>query len=611
MGPRRSWTRTLRVVVGVAVAAAVVAGTAHADDGDFAVAYQVNAAHSGFQVDSLLAPPFVRRWHVDLPGTVSYPLIADGMVFVTASGIETTLYALDQRTGRTIWAETLPFYRRGASPAYDSGRVFVAAGNTTDAQGEHTQVQAYAADSGALEWTVSRNGGGISPPPTAANGVVYLSEGVGLVFAFDAATGASVAAAPGVKGGDSSPAVSDSGVFGAYACNQAYRFTLVSLFPVWYHPADCSGGGGKTPVYADGRLFTRDLGGNLVLDGATGAFLRTYTPPNTTALPPAADAERIFTLTHDMFGAQGNRTLTAQTVDAGLTLWTFVGDGGLDTAPIVISTGSDEFVVEGSRTGMLYALDAQDGTVVWSTNVGAAIREPDEFNVPWPGLAAGQGLLVVPAANTLSAYGHDVTAPVLTVPATLTPRATSTAGATVTFDVTATDPDDTASTTCVPVSGTTFPIGATTVGCTAVDGSGNTTTADFLVVVSGQNADCDLTHYAATKGSLVLKNGNLSGCYLASTSLTTANAQNTNLGSAYLRAADLRSAVLSQANLENADLTQADLTAAKLGGADLTGARMTQAILTGVTWNQTTCPDGTNSNADGGTCLANLALPAR
>jgi hypothetical protein len=60
--------------------------------------------------------------------------------------------------------------------------------------------------------------------------------------------------------------------------------------------------------------------------------------------------------------------------------------------------------------------------------------------------------------------------------------------------------------------------------------------------------------------------------------------------------ADLRDAKLNGANLEGADLTQANL-----GGASLTGAH-----LKNVKWFNTTCPDGTNSDNHGSTCLGHL-----
>lgn len=64
--------------------------------------------------------------------------------------------------------------------------------------------------------------------------------------------------------------------------------------------------------------------------------------------------------------------------------------------------------VVGSERGQLWALDPNTGAPVWSTNVGAPIKEPKELggNPPTPGLTAGQGRLLVPASNTLSAYGQ-------------------------------------------------------------------------------------------------------------------------------------------------------------------------------------------------------------
>lgn len=44
-------------------------------------------------------------------------------------------------------------------------------------------------------------------------------------------------------------------------------------------------------------------------------------------------------------------------------------------------------------------------------------------------------------------------------------------------------------------------------------------------------------------------------------------------------------------------------TNASLKGATLTRATFTGAIVTGVIWSNTICPDGTNSNKDGGTCI--------
>jgi uncharacterized protein YjbI with pentapeptide repeats len=75
--------------------------------------------------------------------------------------------------------------------------------------------------------------------------------------------------------------------------------------------------------------------------------------------------------------------------------------------------------------------------------------------------------------------------------------------------------------------------------------------------------------------------------------------------------ANLTSAVLAKADLEGADLAGATLYLGTLAGANLTdanlrGAGLDDVDLTGVTWSNTICPDGTNSNSDGGTCVNNI-----
>ena len=84
---------------------------------------------------------------------------------------------------------------------------------------------------------------------------------------------------------------------------------------------------------------------------------------------------------------------------------------------------------------------------------------------------------------------QDAAAPDLAVPGDMTVRATSAAGALVTFTATATDAVDGACpVTCTPASGSVFRLGTTTVTCTASDKSGNKATASFRVTVTGSAA---------------------------------------------------------------------------------------------------------------------------
>jgi len=83
-------------------------------------------------------------------------------------------------------------------------------------------------------------------------------------------------------------------------------------------------------------------------------------------------------------------------------LWSFAGDGGVQSTPLVVN----QTIYIGSNSGTLYGLNAS-GQQIWSTQVGAAIPAPDEQNATLTtGMGAGDGLLIVPTASVLAAYGN-------------------------------------------------------------------------------------------------------------------------------------------------------------------------------------------------------------
>jgi large repetitive protein len=101
----------------------------------------------------------------------------------------------------------------------------------------------------------------------------------------------------------------------------------------------------------------------------------------------------------------------------------------------------------------------------------------------------------------------DTTKPVVTVPANITQEATSSSGTIVNFPpATANDNIDGAITpTCSPASGTSFPLGPTTVTCSATDAHGNTGTGSFKVtLVDTTNpvvtVPADITQEATSSG---------------------------------------------------------------------------------------------------------------
>ncbi|HUB40515.1 MAG TPA: pentapeptide repeat-containing protein [Streptosporangiaceae bacterium] len=124
------------------------------------------------------------------------------------------------------------------------------------------------------------------------------------------------------------------------------------------------------------------------------------------------------------------------------------------------------------------------------------------------------------------------------------------------------------------------------------------------------------TNWALFNGYLVGPTANLANASLAKLSLSGADLNSSNLSDADLTgsslpSADLVSANLSGANLTSATLTSSDLTDATVTDANLTNADLDQAttsdaVWTGVTWFNTTCPDGSNSNAHDSGCFSPL-----
>ena len=99
---------------------------------------------------------------------------------------------------------------------------------------------------------------------------------------------------------------------------------------------------------------------------------------------------------------------------------------------------------------------------------------------------------------------------------------------------------------------------------------------------------------------------NLDNAVLFQANLRGANFFAAGLIQADLRFSDLRGANLTRTNAFGAFFGDADLRGANLSSTTLTDADLTNAVLTGVTWNHTFCPDHTNSDDNGGTCIGHL-----
>jgi hypothetical protein len=93
------------------------------------------------------------------------------------------------------------------------------------------------------------------------------------------------------------------------------------------------------------------------------------------------------------------------------------------------------------------------------------------------------------------------------------------------------------------------------------------------------------------------------GVYISADSpVVNADLSATNLGQASLSNVDFSGSNFGGASLVDANLQGANLTGANFTDANLTGANLTGANLTNVIWSNTTCPDGTLSDNNGGVC---------
>ena len=70
--------------------------------------------------------------------------------------------------------------------------------------------------------------------------------------------------------------------------------------------------------------------------------------------------------------------------------------------------------------------------------------------------------------------------------------------------------------------------------------------------------------------------------------------------------ADLRDALFQGTNLQGAFMPTAQLTNTIFFDADLSGANLLGVDLSTVGWTNTICPDGTNSDSHGFTCVGHL-----
>jgi outer membrane protein assembly factor BamB len=186
-------------------------------------------------------------------------------------------------------------------------------------------------------------------------------------------------------------AVTPDGLYAASPCTANDLEPTVGVL-LWNNNSGCSGGGGSTPVVANGVLYSPNNSSGssgTVFDAETGAVESSY---SASVIPAFSPTTGFFLNSGTLQGiARSNNTV----------LWSFAGDGQLVTPPVAVNN----YVFIGSSSGLLYGLDATTGQTVLTQNLGAAIPAINEFAlVIYSSLAAGDGLLVVPNGTRVTAF---------------------------------------------------------------------------------------------------------------------------------------------------------------------------------------------------------------
>lgn len=394
-------TTTVRIASGGLSAAAVVrvlADRTAAPSTDFAT-LRADTAHTGVAsaaaVGAGSAFPSAPRWTASINGSLSYPLIGDGKVFVLAlpwnSGSDSRLrlHALDPATGADAWAGPVilsTFHRRGYMAL--EGRRLVVVTSDCEATGLDTA-------SGARLWSVDLadalpNVWSCDGPPTVRNGIVYLlGAGVAATpVALDVENGRILWARRVSLAGSVPTTLTDSAAYLGSRL-QGLKLDALSGMVLWRHSGPGSGGGVSVAALRDDRVYLDEPGNDegVVLAAGGGAL---QAMRFTSWLAPAVTSEFVF--------ATQVTGLSALRTGSGSVAWSVATPAALRSPPVVAGGAVLVPLVD----GRIEWRDASTGHLWSRTDAG-----PMGFSggiALEPGIAVGRGLLVVPMTDRLLVF---------------------------------------------------------------------------------------------------------------------------------------------------------------------------------------------------------------
>ena len=306
-----------------------------------------------------LKPPFRRLWTWHGGALLEFPpVVAGGRLFLAT--FDGRFYALDARTGRAVWRYDSD--RCGwASPALAGPLVvetFIGRSCAEDVPGRDGEAIAFDRATGRVRWR--RVIGPTESSPLVANGLVYVGDWSGRVYALSARTGATrwVYRTGGkVK---SSVALAGGRIYvGAYD-GRVYCLDARTGRLIWRASAQPRFGGlgsfYSTPALDYDRVYIGSTDGKVYSFGAETGKLRWSRPTGGYVYAaPAVWHELVLVGSY-------SRRFFALDAATGRVRWSFAANGPISGAASVVD-GVVYFSTFAHRT---YALDARSGRPLWT-----------------------------------------------------------------------------------------------------------------------------------------------------------------------------------------------------------------------------------------------------
>jgi len=305
------------------------------------------------------APPLRRVWTFRGRQLLEFPpAVAHGRLYVANNG--GVLFAVNAATGRLAWK-----HESGrcvaASPAVTRDTVYLAFLNKPpcNATGRRLdgEVVAFSAGFGKVRWRARI--GPTESSPLVANGLVYVGDWRGKVYALDARTGSerwSFQTGGKVKG---ALALAGGRLFVGSYDHHVYALDARTGAVVWRASAqDRVGGRGNfysTPAVAYGRVYIGSTDGKVYSFGAASGKLRwSHSTGGYVYASPAVWEQKVYA------GSYSGRFFALDAA-TGAEVWSFRANGRISGSATVLD-GVVWFATLRERT---YALDARTGALLW------------------------------------------------------------------------------------------------------------------------------------------------------------------------------------------------------------------------------------------------------